>query len=169
MITIKPLTHTTLATTIELACSIFPHDDPEKIALSLTSNLVPETFEQRMAKYGAANVKFWVALENKKVVGFVGYYVLQTDFHEAAWLSWYGVAPNARGRGLGLRLLEMVIREVKALGKTYLRLYTSAEFVEEKRAQEIYKKRGFVTFDGHDLNRKLKLPANILYFQLALS
>lgn len=166
MITIEPLTHAVLAETIQLACSIFPHDDPQKIAKILTNVLAPESLEQRLAEHGYASGESWVAIENKTVIGFTGYYVLQRDIHEAIWLNWYGVAPGARGKQLGLKLLEMIITEAKRLNKKYLRLFTSSEYDEEKRAQEIYKKRGFVEFDGRGFYTSL--PPNILYLQLDL-
>ena len=51
-----------------------------------------------------------------------------------------------RGKKIGLQLLETVIDAVKAAGKHYLRVYFSSDSLLEKRAQQLYERRGFVPF-----------------------
>lgn len=88
-------------------------------------------------------VKYWVALEQKKVIGITGLYTLKDDEAEAYWLSWFCVDPVYRQKGIGNRLLDFAIRKAKAGSKRFLRLYTSPDDPNETAAQVLYEKKGF--------------------------
>ena len=83
-------------------------------------------------------------VENKKVIGITGLYTMPEDEKEANWVAWFCVEPDYRGKGLGSRLLDLMIEKSKKAGKKFLRLYTSDGEIE-KEARELYKKSGFVT------------------------
>jgi GNAT superfamily N-acetyltransferase len=84
---------------------------------------------------------FWVALgEDEAVVGTIGLYRNRKDAHEAVWLSWFTVAPDERGQGLGGRLLDFAIERARASGVSYLRLYTGTDPIMAK-AQQVYESR----------------------------
>jgi drug/metabolite transporter (DMT)-like permease/GNAT superfamily N-acetyltransferase len=59
------------------------------------------------------------------------------------------VAPEARGRGVGRRLLERLEDEARALGYTRLRLDTGAQLNE---AQELYRSAGYIEIDDYNGN-----------------
>ena len=87
-------------------------------------------------------MNFWVAKNEKgEICGTTGLYTCCKDEEEAVWLSWFCVAPEARGQGIGKRLIEFSIKKAKEQNKKYLRLYTSTDPVEES-AQVLYEKYG---------------------------
>lgn len=75
------------------------------------------------------------------IVGTTGLYSLRRDCHEAVWLSWFCIAPEARGSGAGSRLLDFSIDRARATGRRFLRLYTSDD-PNERAAQGLYDKKG---------------------------
>jgi ribosomal protein S18 acetylase RimI-like enzyme len=52
------------------------------------------------------------------------------------------VAPEARGQGIGGKLVDFCIAKARAAGKQFLRLYTS-NHPNQAIAQILYEKRGF--------------------------
>ena len=123
-VTIKPLEKEYLADAIKLGQRVFYNDDPARIAFRLEESLNPDK-EAALKKLGATYIQFWIAEDNHRVVGGVGYYVQLEDVTEAAWLGWFFVDPEYRGIILALELLETVIDTVKKAGKHYLRVYFS--------------------------------------------
>lgn len=144
-ILIKPLEKKYLVDAIKLGQQVFCNDDPARIASSLGNSLNPDK-EETLKNLMAASIQYWIALEKHRVVGCGGYYIMLEDMDEASWLGWFFVDPEYRGKKIGLQLLEIVINDVKKTGKHYLRLYSSQNDPLEKRAQQIYKRRGFVSF-----------------------
>ncbi len=85
---------------------------------------------------------FWVAVDGDgTVVGTTGLHAYARDHEEARWLSWFCVAPEARGRGIGRDLLDFAIRQARERGFRYLRLYTGSD-PDEAKAQVLYESRG---------------------------
>ena len=145
-ITIKPLEKESLADAIALGQRVFDKDDPARIAFWLENSLNPDK-EAVLKEQGATYIQFWIAEENNRVVGGVGYYVRHEDIDEAAWLGWFFVDPQYRGKKIGLQLLETVINAVKKTGKPYLRVYFTSNSPLEKRAQRIYEQRDLFRFE----------------------
>ena len=86
--------------------------------------------------------RIWVSVdEADAVIGTTGLYRYRRDAHEAVWLSWFCVAPEARGRGVGSRLLDFSVEQARETGARYLRLYTSDD-PNEADAQRLYESRG---------------------------
>jgi GNAT superfamily N-acetyltransferase len=84
----------------------------------------------------------WVAIDDhNQVIGTTGLYRYRKDANEAVWLAWFCVAPEARGAGIGGRLLDFTIEQARATGAMYLRLYTS-DVPNEAAAQHLYESRG---------------------------
>jgi GNAT superfamily N-acetyltransferase len=63
------------------------------------------------------------------------------DTQEAAYLKRMWVAPEARGLGLGKRLLEALEEKARALGYRKVRLETERSLTE---AQQLYRSSGYV-------------------------
>ena len=89
------------------------------------------------------NARYWVAKDkNGNVFGTTGLYETGRDQSEAAWLGWMSVRNNARGLGIGRKLVEFSEEQAKADGKQFLRLYTSTS-KGEAAAQVLYEKLGY--------------------------
>lgn len=69
----------------------------------------------------------------------VGYAGLQTYAGEA-YLNTIAVAPSHQGRGLGARLLDLLVAQAEARGATLMGLEVAAGNL---RAQQLYASRGF--------------------------
>ena len=165
VIVIEPLKKEYLTETIALGKEVFVNDEPDKIALAIEKSLNPAK-EEMLKIYGGASIQYWIAKENRRVAGAIGYYLTLEDADEAAWLGWFFVRPEARGKKMGLQLLETVIDTVTKAGKTYLRVYSSSDDPLEKRAHQIYAQRGFVPFRDPDYNPYQK--GMVTYLQLNL-
>ncbi len=108
-------------------------------------------------------VNFWVATnEMKEVLGTTGLYSYTKDRHEALWLAWFCVAPEARGKGIGKKLLSFSITEARKASVRYLRLYTSDD-PNERDAQFLYEKFGL-----KETGRQRKLFYTKIYRELSL-
>jgi GNAT superfamily N-acetyltransferase len=91
---------------------------------------------------------YWVATDERQVnvVGIAGLYSYNKDTEDAVWLGWYCVAPQARGTGVGGKVLDFAIDRARETGKRSLRLYTSTD-PNEATAQHVYEKKGFRVVD----------------------
>ena len=97
------------------------------------------------------------------MLGTVGHYRLVQDYREALWLSWFCVAPEARGKGIGKRLLDHAINEARRKGAWYLRLYTGSD-PDEARAQLLYESRGL-----REVRRVRRIGYQKIYRELDLA
>jgi GNAT superfamily N-acetyltransferase len=91
---------------------------------------------------GFEEARFWVAMRDGAALGIVGLYTQSQDHHEANWLGWFCVAPEARGLHIGQFLLDHAVAEAKVTGRRFLRLYTSTD-LNERSAQTVYQRNGF--------------------------
>lgn len=85
---------------------------------------------------------FLAASKDRQVLGTTGLYKNPQDHDKAAWLGWFSVKPEFRGRGVGRELLQFSVDQAKAQDNRYLRLYTS-DHPGEAAAQHLYEKMGF--------------------------
>jgi len=146
---IVPMTSQTVHAAKALVDRVFPHQ-------SLTERLFFWAWERRdqpavrfgLAVAGVTDIgDFWLALNDEgAVLGTVGLYRYRKDSDEAVWLSWYCASPEARGQGVGARLLDFVIDKAKESGARYLRLYTGDDAIMAK-AQDVYESRGLQVYE----------------------
>jgi GNAT superfamily N-acetyltransferase len=97
-----------------------------------------------MVSAGVADIPgFWdtIDAQTKELLGTAGLYLYTRDALEAVWLAWFCVAPEARERGIGSRLLAFSIEQARATNRRYLRLYTSDDS-REAATQRLYASRG---------------------------
>src|ERR1700722_6340742 len=124
---IEPLTSETLESAIKLAEESFPLDfsiDPNRIRGAIETAIFPDKYFDRFkGLLIPEGIQYWVAMEEGKVIGLVGYYILVEDQADSAWIAWYCVDAAYRNRKIGLKLLEFIIKEVRLLGKKYLKLF----------------------------------------------
>jgi len=92
---------------------------------------------------------FWLAIskESSQVLGIIGLYGKTADAHEAYWVDWFCVAPDARSQGVGAQLIEFCIEYTQRSGKKYLRLETSTD-PNEVSAQILYEKYGLYIIEA---------------------
>lgn len=76
------------------------------------------------------------------VIGVAGFCPDKYDWPSVLWLTWFCVAPEYRGRGIGTQLLRYVIDEVRELGIQKLYVDTSSD-KSYATAVTIYKRFGF--------------------------
>jgi len=81
--------------------------------------------------------------ESDRVLGTTGLYRYKRDAEEAAWVAWFCVDPQARGRGIGQALIDHTVSRARAAGFKRVRLYTSTD-PNESAAQRLYEKNGFM-------------------------
>lgn len=125
---------------------VFPYQNPgERSSFHILSGDANLRQKLLFAIPGIRLHEFWVAVSPAgEIDGISGLYSLRKDRHEALWLSWFAVRPEARGQGLGGALLKKAIEEARARDAEYLRLYTSdSDLVEGGDvAQEVYERHG---------------------------
>lgn len=144
------------------------------LTLRVFTDTKPEDFDYppKWLKYSIENklpyvssLGYFIAIEKEKVIGLAGLYELPQDNKESNWLAWFCVDPKFRGKGLGKRLLGLMIKKTKKSKKKYLRLYTSDGEIE-KVARKLYEKLGFKE------TRRKKLPKKNetrIYMELKLN
>jgi GNAT superfamily N-acetyltransferase len=165
MIKIIPLTKENSKQAAKLATRVFPYAAPY-VRLSYWAVRNRNTPLVKLAFcVGRINalLDHWIAVdENNEVLGTIGLYTYRKDAQEAAWLTWYCVTPAARGQGLGKQLIAHAADHARALGKTYLRLYTSTD-PNEAAAQIVYEKAGLAI-----TREKRTLGTTLLYREMTL-
>ncbi len=108
-------------------------------------SLEPERFVEQMRHSGIKTQKYWVATKSKKsptVAGITGLETKVEDEAGSAWLGWFGVVPEYRGKGYGRALLKKTISKARNIGFGRLRLWTTTA-PEEVAAQDMYEEFGF--------------------------
>lgn len=160
------LTPALVESTITLVESIFPYESRDNIRLAVGSSIDPQLAIERTKKWDCPWNCYWVVLGNRsQVIGVTGLYELDEDRPTADWIGWFGVAPEARGQGLGTRLLRYTIDQARQRQKRYLRLYTS-DHPNEAQANTLYERHGFPVFRTE---RDPESSLTIRYRQLELA
>jgi N-acetylglutamate synthase-like GNAT family acetyltransferase len=134
-----PLMPDTLVETQHLAAELFPWEHEHKTALGAA--VAPFAHASFLQARRLASVRFWTTIHAGRVVGLAGLYNYTAQPTET-WLAWYGLHPEARGRGKGTELLDWIIAEARSEGKHALRLWTTDED-EYAKAIALYRARGF--------------------------
>lgn len=141
---IVPLSEEYLDEAIALCNKIFPEDiktenPPE---LGFKESLFKEEYKWAWDKYYIARVEYYLLIsEAGKVVGTTGVYQ-NTIEPDNAWVGWFCVEPDERGKGYGSQLLDYTVEKAKEYKYLYLKLYTDPE--ESPEAQQLYKKFDFL-------------------------
>jgi GNAT superfamily N-acetyltransferase len=177
---IVPLTQENLSAAIAAGKDGFSYGGPfltpaRDFRASLDTRLNPARIS--MDPKVEMNARYFVALDAKgNVLGTTGVYETGKDQSEAAWLGWMSVRKEARGQGIGQKLVDFSIDQARAAGKQYLRLYTSTA-EGEAAAQTLYEKNGFalVGAEPHTIPRVVqrifgeKDPLKILFRERELN
>ncbi len=102
-------------------------------------------------------LEHYLAKDGDEIVGCSGLYSYH-DNPKEAWLSWFGVLPDARKKGYGEQILTATKELAKQKGFTALRLYTSGKLYAN--ACRLYEKSGFT---GEKYTKELLF--NLMGFQ----
>jgi len=95
-----------------------------------------ESFRQELTRNVAA--RYLVAEEEGQIIGYAGAWIILDESH----ITNIAVAESARGRGIGRRLTEELLRVLSNLGASYATLEVR---VSNLRAQSLYKSLGFIS------------------------
>ncbi len=145
---IKPLSSETLEEAVRLANTVFPHEAPDTAPeTAFRASLDTKRYKHFYDQNNIKSLEYWIGVKDQQVIGTVGLFTLEEDYLEAAWLGWFCVHPNYKGKGAGKKLLEFAIQEAQRRGNTYLRLSTKTE---NKDAHRLYAKRGFIDMYQED-------------------
>jgi GNAT superfamily N-acetyltransferase len=148
-IRIEHLDHERLGEAHKLVRRCFPRQSRlERLSFWAIAYHTSPLMRRMMAWVGVADFRdFWGAIDRQtgRLLGTTGLYQYTRDAAEAVWLAWFCVAPEARRKGIGSRLLDFSIEEAKRTGFQYLRLYTS-DMPNEAAAQLLYESRGLKVF-----------------------
>jgi len=168
MIIIQELNNKNVQEASRLADAIFIKD-PIKPSVYFEASLDDKKFHDvnKISSEDLFSLKYWVAVddETKRIVGTTGLYEKIQDKDDAAWVDWYCVAPDVRGKKIGSTLLDFTIAEAKKKHKKFLRLYTST-LENESVAQIIYERKGFKIIK--EMGYKKEKDYEIFYRQLDL-
>jgi len=121
--------HTEIATTLWV--KIFP-DEP----LWVKKYVINDLYRPRIRNARPAQ-PYFIAYHRNKPVGLCGLYKHKGEY----WLGWFGVLPEARGDGLGSKMLQALIQELKIRQPrvTELKLWTEGG----RDIQNFYRNHGF--------------------------
>ncbi|AKD03436.1 GNAT family N-acetyltransferase [Pontibacter korlensis] len=122
-----------LATLIRQVFREFKIDKPGTVYTDPTTDALYQLFQHPGSTY-------FVAEENGVIVGGCGVYPTEGLPEGCAELVKFYLAANARGKGIGNKLLQQSIEAAKTLG--YKQLYLES-FPELARAVSMYEKAGF--------------------------
>lgn len=134
-----------------LANRIFPGDDPSP-SYEFEASIDDQKFKEYIENndLDILELEYFVAVDDKdKVLGTIGLYSRKPDQSDSLWVGWFCVHESARGKGIGMLLLDYIIDESKKRGKKFLKLYTSTNPIEAK-AQEIYEQNAFYVMDEEE-------------------
>ena len=142
---------------IKIQNQIFPSEQGG--ALDIISSLDKDFIKEALGYSYDYRALYYLAMLDDKAIGITGLYCY--DNHKEAWLGWFGVLGQYRGKGYGKILLEQSINLAKKDFNT-LRLYTSTED-ENKTARSLYDKLGFISEDYTAENLGYKIYSKNLH------
>ncbi|SIQ49842.1 GNAT family N-acetyltransferase [Pontibacter lucknowensis] len=130
---IQPSNNALLATLIRKVFREFKIDKPGTVYTDPTTDALYELFQQPGSAY-------FVAEENGVIIGGCGVYPTEGLPAGCAELVKFYLAAEARGKGIGNRLMQQSIAAARELG--YTQLYLES-FPELAKAVSMYEKAGF--------------------------
>lgn len=142
----KPLSKDHLDECIEIAKSELPEDDIEKIKLELLGSIYQKKYQEKLRAIGISSPRYWVTLEDEKVMGFAGInYHLDDD--DAIWGGWMARKRDCSKSKYKLAMAQFwkPFFEARQTGRKYLRIMTST-LPAEKEANKFYEKKGFIVY-----------------------
>jgi GNAT superfamily N-acetyltransferase len=168
MIKIEPLSKQNLRAATKLADEVFQYQRWwEKASWAFQLSLMDGYFPKLLLRLvGMGWCRYWVAVNSDmEVLGITGIYTMLED-SKTYWLGWTGVAPEARGKRIGSKLVDFAISQARNANVNYLKLYTS-DIPDYAIACQLYERRGFELINKVATKYK-QMTFNTLYYQLSL-
>lgn len=160
---IVPLSKKTLESAMKLVNLCFPvkmkNEDSDSL-LQASLGLKNITIVDKKCVF----VKYWVIVNNKKVIGVVGLSGNKGTINKEYWLDYLCVEPHLRRKGIGNKLLNFAINKAREDGKKYVRILTT-ESSDEAAAQFLYEKTGFKIIK---YGKEKGFPYKLIYRKLPL-
>jgi GNAT superfamily N-acetyltransferase len=93
-------------------------------------------------QHNIVSLRYWIAMKDNQPIGLIGAYERKNDQDDSLWCGWFGVDPQFQGQGIGKKLRVYFENEAKRMGKSYCKLFTSAE-EDNNDILSLYKKWGY--------------------------
>ena len=109
---IIPLTKDYLKEMYNLVKKVFPYERDEDILNPIEGSLGINMEKNKpwLKEKQCTSVNYFIVIQDNKIIGTTGVYTTEEDENEAYWLAWFCVDPKERGKGIGNKLLEFVIK-----------------------------------------------------------
>lgn len=151
---LRPLSVEVLSNATAVAQRIFIEPkDSAAIAREYEMSVHPGEYSDEIEKSGFKSLKYWFvnqAKKPKKIVGITGLETRIEDPDDIAWLGWFGVVPEVRGKGFGRAILKKTISKARSIGFDRLRLWTTTSS-SEVAAQDMYEDFNFHLIGQEDI------------------
>jgi putative acetyltransferase len=131
---IQPADNAALATVIRNTLAEFGANHPGTVYYDATTDALFELFRQQKSFYNVAEI-------NGKILGGGGIFPTEGLPHGTCELVKMYLLPEARGTGLGTRLIEQCLQQAREAGFSKIYLESMPEL---KNALKVYERFGFV-------------------------
>lgn len=135
---IEPSDNPTIAAIIRQTLKEFGANHPGTVYYDETTDHLYELFQQERSVYN-------IALLNGKIVGGGGIYPTEGLPADTCELVKMYLLPEARGTGLGSKMITLCLEQAKQYGFSNVYLETMNEL---KAALKVYERMGFAYLDG---------------------
>lgn len=135
---IEPADNPTIAAIIRQTLKEFGANHPGTVYYDATTDHLYELFQQERSAYN-------IALINGKIVGGGGIYPTEGLPEDTCELVKMYLLPEARGTGLGSKMISLCLEQAKENGFSKVYLETMTEL---KAALKVYERMGFAYLDG---------------------
>ncbi len=158
----EPLSQENIKEALALISAVFP-THAEEVRVAYERALDPEKAyleDRRLFEYFVVR-----DTESKKVIGVTGLYNRKEYPEDEAWLGWFCVDSNVRGKGIGRKTLEWTMNRARELEYKKFKLYTSTD-PNESAAQGLYESVGLKIYKREP--SKITEGEEILYREVSL-
>lgn len=134
--------------------TIFPNENGRK-------NFLDSIGEHSYRK----ELKFWIVYDEDTPIGITGLY----SYHEYptdAFLGWFGVLPEARGKGFGSQMFDNFENTARNSGYENIRLYTDE--LDNYEATKLYYKKGMISEEYTNEKDNIHAVSKILIFSKSI-
>jgi putative acetyltransferase len=135
---IEPTDNPIIAAIIRQTLKEFGANHPGTVYYDATTDHLFELFQQERSAYN-------IALLNGKIVGGGGIYPTEGLPEDTCELVKMYLVPEARGTGLGSKMISLCLEQAKQNGFSNVYLETMTEL---KAALKVYERMGFAYLDG---------------------
>jgi len=151
----KLVTDNNLQKAIEIQNSIFPHENGKQNFIDSIKGV--DNREE---------LKYWLVYFGEILVGVVGLYSY-IQYPDDAWMGWYGLLPQYRGKGYGSEIFDFFEETAKTKGHKNIRLYTDS--IDNLEATKLYYKKGMESEEYTNPDDQMYSVGKLLIFSKSLT